>query len=134
MGLPAIGGTAWQDEIEAIHAAHFRQALISIYDPSSGSDAAIISRRSARVQQQRTPTIATDSGQQVAKRAFLFEIELRDSDPAIEKDMLIRVHDGGRDPKLRLYGFTVTNSVNSSEAAVRNIETVTELAILPVAP
>lgn len=130
MPLPNFSDeTAWQDEIEAIH-AQFRKATITIYDKTTP----VISNRSARVQQQRTPTIATEAGQQIAKRAFLFEIELKAGDPIIKKNMVIRVTNGGRDPQLVNYVFTVTNSVNSSEAAIRTIETITELAVTPAVP
>lgn len=137
MALPKIGAAVWQDDIERIHGEHFRDAVVSVFDTSkivSGKPEVIIDRRPARLQQLRTPTIATEAGQQIAKRAFIAEIELRATDPTIKKDMLLRVHDGGRDPQLELYGFTVTNSVNSSEAAVRNIELITELAVLPRMP
>lgn len=128
MALPAFGAIeTWQDAIEKVHGSHFRKATISVFDGRT----TILAGRPARVQQQRSPAVATDSGQHIAKRAFLFEIELRAGDPVIKKGMLVRVTNGGRDPQLENYGFTVTNSVNSSEAAVRTIETITELDVLP---
>ncbi|QIK61804.1 hypothetical protein G7068_16185 [Leucobacter viscericola] len=137
MGLPALGVNAWQEDVENV-AAQFRKAVISIFDSTqedaSGNPTAIISRRPARVQQVRNPSISHDSGQQLVKRPFQFEIELRPTDPIIRKDMLIRVHFADRDPNLCHYGFTVTDSVNSSEAALRTINTLTELAVLPVMP
>ena len=133
MALPNFNSFPdWQDAIEEIHGAHFRRASISIYRPTTGE--AVLERRSARIQQQRTPTVVTEAGERRTKRSFLFEIELRESDPIIEEDMLIRVHDGGKDKQLEVYGFTVLNSVNSSEAAIRTIEAATDLAILPRIP
>lgn len=135
MGLPVIGASTWQDEIEEI-AAEFRKAVISVYDPtqndSSGNPKAIISRRAARVQQVRTPSISHDSGQQIVKRPFLFEIELKSTDPLIVKDMFIRIHSAERDSTLIHYGFTVADASGSSEAAIRTINTFTELTVLPV--
>lgn len=133
MALPAIGQATWQEEIEEV-ASQFRGALISVYDPSAPGLTAVISRRPARVQQVRTPSIAHDSGQQIVKRPFLFEIELRTTDPLIRKGYIIRIHTCDRDPTLRHYGFTVSDAVNSSEAALRTINTVTELAVLEVIP
>lgn len=126
MALPSFNSSNWQDVIEEVH-AEFRKATITVLQ---GRDV-ILKDRPARVQQLRTPTVFSDSGELANKRAFLFEIELREGDPIIKRGMLVRVTDGGRDPQLKSYGFTVTNSVNSSEAAIRTIETISELNIMP---
>lgn len=137
MGLPKVGSASWQAEVEEV-ASQFRKATISIYDltqtGTDGKPAAVVSRRPARVQHVRTAGVFNASSQQTAKRSFVFEVALNDGDPIIKKDMLIRVHDGGLDPQLERYGFTVISSAGSSESALRTIEAVTEFAILPAVP
>lgn len=142
MGLPKIGSTTWQEEIESV-ASQFRKAVISVYDPTNltgGKPTAVISRRRARVQMLRSPAVATDSSQQIAKRPFQFETELLAGDPVIQKDHIIRIHSVESkgsipgDPALLTFVFTVTDGVNSSEAALRTINTLSELKPVAVIP
>ena len=133
MALPAPRAGDWRDRIEE-KAALFRHAVISVFDPNQSGLVALVSRRAARIQQNTSPAIAKDAGEHLAKRTFLMEIHLSPMDPPLPAGSVVRVHSCQRDPNLELYAFTVTNSVNSSEAALRTIQTSTDLAVLERLP
>lgn len=106
------------------------------YDPGTdeGGDvvmATVLANRPARIQHLRSPVDASVADQWQTKRAIRFQIELRAGDPLILKGYIVKVVDGGKDKSLEQFAYTVTSAVNSSHAALRTIEAVSELAVVP---
>jgi hypothetical protein len=84
--------------------------------------------RPARIQHIRLPLEQSGAAEWATKRRYRFQIDLFDDDPVIEKGMIVRVLDGGRDGALAAYAFEVLSASGSSNTALRTIETVTEFA------
>ena len=68
----------------------------------------------------------TGVDQNTTKRAIRFQIELRAGDPVITTGLTVRVDDGGKNKQLEQFAYTVQSSVNSSHAALRTIEAISE--------
>lgn len=91
----------------------------------------IVDDRPARAQHIRLPLEQAGAYEWSTKRRYRFQLELLASDPAIRKGMVVRVTDGGRDPILEQFAFEVASASNSSHAALRTIETLTEFGASP---
>ena len=141
---PITPAADWPSEIADAAIPEFT-GRISVIDPSTSNgtynpdadayigaiaDTPILSNRAARIQHIRLPLEQSGAREWGAKRRYRFQIELRDGDPEITKGMIVRVIDGGRDPSLVNYAFTVLSATNSSHAAIRTIETISELGAL----
>lgn len=140
-----LDDSEWPQEIA--DAAHEEfTGVISVIDPGTGNpgvysaetdirtgatpDDVVLDDRAARIQHIRLPLEMAGSREWSTKRRYRFQIDLLPGDPIITKGMVVRVTNGGRDASLTSFAFTVTAASNSSHAAVRTIETVTELAVL----
>ena len=146
MALRPITADSWAEEI-ADAAREFFNATIDVllpgtpgkYNPSSDSytggteDTPVIEDRPARAQHIRLATEQSGSREWSAKRRYRFQIDLLPGDPTVTKGMIVRVRDGGRDPSLVDFAFEVITASNSSHAALRTIETVTEGGVAPSA-
>lgn len=132
----------WTAPITAMVKAHMR-GVIDIYDPKTAATSGhydpttdaqptsaavkILSARAARIQPIRTDQILNDAGEFVIQRFVRFQIELLADDPALHEGLIVRVTDGGKDTVLTKFAFQVLSAVNSSDAAVRTIETVAQM-------
>lgn len=87
--------------------------------------------RPARAQQLRLPIEQAGAAEWSAKRRYRFQIDLLPGDPVITKGMVVRVRRNPRDPSLLHFAFQVTAASNSSHAALRTIETITEFGVSP---
>lgn len=134
-------------EVEAV-ASQYRGVTISIfrpgakaagtrYDPEADTGAGtgrtpIIAGRPARAQQMRNPQENSNLDQYTTKRAFLFETEIRADDPIIAKGDIVRVTEVRTgDTTLVHFAFEVQSALNSSEAPLRSIFTITEADASP---
>lgn len=140
---PIPTADSWPDEIAALARTEFK-ALIEVvtpgtpgkYDPKTDTRAAgtadqvVITGpdggRPARVQHLRLPSENSGAGEKSNKRRYRFQIDLLADDPIIEEGMVVRVRSNPRDPSLAQYAFQVSTASNSSQAALRTIETWTE--------
>lgn len=82
--------------------------------------------RPARIQHLRVPLENAGSGEWSTKRRFRFQHEMLPGDPTLRKGQLVTVLDGGKDETLTEFSYTITSAVNSSHAALRTIEAITE--------
>lgn len=145
MGIKANPLTRdWEDEVAEVAVGEMN-AVIDILDPSGtgtpydpstdtgglSEPATIITGRPARIQTRREPHTMDAQVVWTTQRRVLIQIELRPDDPIVSKGFVVRVTDGGRDPSLTRYAFEVLNAVNSSHAAVRTIQAIGDLAVLP---
>lgn len=92
---------------------------------SGADDVVLIDWRPARAQHLAMPLEMSDGSGWNTKRRFRFQTELRADDPIIPKGAIVRFR-GGKDHTLTRFAFQVTSAVNSSHAALRTIETITE--------
>ena len=136
---PPPPADSWSDEIAAA-AEEMMNGVIDVYIPGEPGeynpitdeieggtpDQVIVNASKARIQHLAGPAEAAGSAEWATKRRFRFQIPLQAGDAPITKGMLVRVVDGGRDPGLESYSYTVLSAVNSSHAALRTIEAVTE--------
>lgn len=137
---PISSPDSWPDEIlEA--AREFFNGSLSIYvpgepgtydpvtDTTTGGtpDVAVISDRPARAQHLRSPQDFNDGNGWDVKRVYRFQCEILAGDPSITKGMVARFT-GGRDPELAKVEFQVVSATNSSHAALRTVEAVSELS------
>ena len=137
MGLPKTD-QSWEDEIAEAAATEFK-ATISILDPNSlvttpydpvtgtggGSTPLVIGTGiAARAQHIRTPTWQQTTYDASAYRHYRFQIAMEGAPAEILKGWLVRVDANPRDLALVGETFTVQASTNSSNAAVRTIETL----------
>lgn len=88
---------------------------------------AVISGRPARAQHLRAPQDFNDGTGWDVKRVYRFQCEILDGDPSITKGMFARFS-GGRDPELAKVEFQIVSATNSSHAALRTIEAISELS------
>lgn len=144
MALRRIDPDSWPEEILE-SARMFFNCFIDVFKPGSAgtydpatdtytgsADAdSIIASRAARAQHIRLPLEESGAYEWSTKRRYRFQIELLEDDPAITKGAIVRVKPGGRDPILQHFAFEVVSASNSSHAALRTIETITDLAKSP---
>lgn len=140
-GLPPItSGDDWLAEIAAEALKEFTASIMVIlpgfsgrYDPELdahvGADtgSVALAERPARIQHIRLPLETAGSAEWATRRRYRFQVELRPGDPVITKGMIVVVTDGGRDPNLEAFTYEVISATNSSHAAIRTIETITEM-------
>ena len=137
MGLQPIANS-WEDEIAQEAATEFK-AVISIYHPGEtvtvpydpvsglGGDTVpvyIAQNVPARAQHIRTPDWQKTTYDVSAYRHYRFQIAMADAPAAVPKGYIVRIEAIPRDPSLVGYTATVQASTNSSNAAVRTIETL----------
>lgn len=139
---PITGDASWPDEIlEA--AKEFFNGLLTItkpgkagaYDPVTDTytgegyvaPVVLISNRPARAQHISSPREANSADGWDVERRYRFQCEILTGDPSITKG-LVATFSGGRDPELAKMTFQVVSATNSSHAALRTVECVTELA------
>lgn len=140
---PIPTADSWPDEIAALARTEFAATIDVIipgtpgkYDPKNDTrtggtaDIVLIEARPARAQHLRQPAETSGAGEWSTKRRYRFQIDLLPGDPLIEKATIVRVRSCPRDPSLTQYAFQVVNASNSSQAALRTIETVTEFGVV----
>lgn len=137
---PSRSGSHWADEIRDEVVAEF-DGEITIREPGVRGDrdpvsgdygpftlgAIVLGPRPARAQHIRLPLDSNDGMGSESRRRYRFQCEILDGDPAITKGLVV-YFEGGRDPELAKMTFQVRMATNSSHAAVRTIETLTEAA------
>lgn len=102
-----------------------------IYYPATGEytdgspGAVLIADRPARAQHIRLPEEKADGDGWQTKRRYRFQYEILPGDPSITKGLVV-TYRGGLDPELAKMTFQVVWATNSSHAALRTVETVTE--------
>lgn len=103
------------------------------YDPVADAttggtpDVVVIGDRPARAQHLRSPQDFNDGTGWDVKRVYRFQCEILPGDPSITKGMVARFT-GGRDPELAKVEFQVVSATNSSHAALRTVEAISELS------
>lgn len=118
------------------HLTLYRPGEPGTYDSKTNTfaggtpDEVLIADRPARAQHIRLPQEYNDGNGWGTKRRYRFQCEILEDDPAITKGLFVRFS-GGRDPELEKVAFQVVSATNSSHAALRTIETVSELARVP---
>lgn len=135
---------SWPEEILAVARTFFNCTIDVILPGEHGTydtdtdeynggtpDTIILEGRAARAQHIRLPLEQAGAYEWATKRRYRFQLELLDGDPTIRKGMVVRVRAGGRDPVLEQFAFQVASASNSSHAALRTIETVTEFGVSP---
>lgn len=137
---------SWPDEILEVAREFFNCSIDVIlpgkpgkYDPVTDDytgegyvpETVVLEGRDARAQHIRLPLEQAGSYEWSTKRRYRFQLELIAADPTVRKGMIVRVRAGGRDPALQHFAFEVVSASNSSHAALRTIETVTEMAVTP---
>lgn len=134
----------WPEEIAALARQEFACVIDVIqpgsagkYDAKSDSyigatpDQVILQGRDARAQHIRLPLEQAGAYEWSTKRRYRFQIDLVLDDPTIRKGMVVRVRESPRDPVLEHFAFQVASASNSSQAALRTIETLTEFGVSP---
>lgn len=148
MALSPINATSWPEEIAEV-AREFMNCTIKVfrpgkpgkYDPATDDytgegyvpDIVLLEGRPARAQHIRLALEQAGAYEWSTKRRYRFQIELLDDDPTITKGSVVRVTDGGNDPTLEDFAFEVVSASNSSHAALRTLETLTEFGVSPSA-
>jgi len=137
VGLPLIA-TSWEDEIAESAATEFK-CVIDIVDPNSSTTTAydpvtgtggestptvIGAGIAARGQHIRTPRWEQTTYDASAYRNYRFQIAMADSPASIPKGFQVIVKSNPRDLSLVGVPFTIQASTNSSNAAVRTLETL----------
>lgn len=129
IGIPI---TNWADQIHSA-AIQYMNAEVCFYKviPGSRDDITgegdegsvdILWRGKARVQHLRAPRDSSNNVQSNDSRAFRFQLDPDDNPPILYSGTKARVINGGRDPQLLAYAFSVDSAVNSSHMAVRTVE------------
>lgn len=129
IGVPVID---WQDQIHAA-AIQYMNAEVCFYKVIGGTYNEVTNtgtpgsvetlwRGKARVQHLRTARDASTNVQRDDSRAFRFQLDPDDNPPPLYSGTKARVINGGRDPQLALYAYSVDSAVNSSHMAVRTVE------------
>lgn len=140
MALPSPASvTDWSAAITAA-VLPLMTGAIEIYDPESATTtpydpatdtggvstpALFMAERPARIQ-QLTSTDLPGTTEWTAKTPYRIQIELRPGDPYIRKGLQVRVTNGDKDPSLTERSYEVISAVNSSNAAVRTINCVSD--------
>lgn len=146
MALSPIDEEAWPDEILEV-AREFFNCVIDVLNPGSPGkydpiaddytgegyipDEIVLDGREARAQQIRLPLEQAGAREWATKRRYRFQTEIVDGDYPITKGMVVRVRAGGRDPVLQHFAFEVASASNSSHAALRTLECITEFGVAP---
>lgn len=129
----------WAAEI-AEAAGELMGAIISVYlpgDPANQDEdgysppSVVLSRRRARVQHLKATRELNGEVRPEKRRNFRIQIDLTTDLPIIGEGMFIRVDDADRDPSLEQYVYSVVSAVNSSNAALRTIECVSDMTVTP---
>ena len=137
---PVSDGDNWS-QIIADSAAEFMNAVITItlpgtpgaYDPVTDTYGAgvagtvLIDDRAARAQHLSSPSETTGAGEWGVKRRYRWQILLDPSDPIIPKGAILTCSNGGRDASLTQFTYEVLSATGSSHAALRTIETLSEV-------
>lgn len=136
---PLPAPMSWEDEIAAAAIEQFNGAFVveqpgdpGTYDPTEdeytgGTDATVIqAERPGRIQHVRLPLESSDGDGYTVRRRVRIQCELRDGDEIITKGLVVRVTDGGRDASLEAFTYQVVSAINSSHAALRTLECITE--------
>ena len=128
----------WAEEIVEVALAEMNAAIdIVTVAPGAMADdgtisdptiTTVIARRPARIQPMRYPQASDAAAATVVRRHYIFQMEMRAGDGAIEPGMTIRVQDGGRDPLLQRYTFVVLIAASSSWAPVYTIQAYAEFS------
>lgn len=136
MALPPRSSlVAWPDEIARVAATQMNVTLTFL-----GSDKTLVCTTPGRFQHLRSPLDASSAAQWSTKRAGRAQIPLDATTGMIRKGLLCQISAGVddkgnaiplRDPTLGLVTFTVQSAINSSHAALRTVEMVSELAPTP---
>lgn len=85
----------------------------------------ILSRRPARAQHIRLPLDSNDGNGWQTRRRYRFQCDFLAGDLSVTKGLLVRFF-GGRDPEVPKMLYQVQWATNSSSAAIRTVETLTE--------
>lgn len=141
---PPPSSQDWPDEILAVARQQFN-CVIDVIDPTrvvdepydpitdTGGTSAplvVIADRPARVQHIRLPLEQSGASEWGTKRRYRVQCEILTGDALIRKGFMVRVR-GGRDPVLSRFALQVLSASNSSHAALRTIETITEYGAVP---
>lgn len=85
----------------------------------------VLSRRPARAQQIHSTDLSGDGNSWETRRRYRFQCDILESDLPVTKGLVLYFF-GGHDPELAEMVFQVVWAANSSHAAVRTIDTITE--------
>lgn len=122
----------WAEKIHSV-AVGFMNSVIEVFVTTTNQYGVPVSQTlwvgKARVQQLRTPSDSSTGYGSRALRSFRFQIDPDDNPPNITEGAQVRVLDGGRDPDLCFYAYTVHSAVNSSHRAVRTLECRSEMKV-----
>lgn len=134
---------SWEDEIRDEAVTEFngevevrrpgtrgvRDKVTGAYSPFIPGEV-VLSKRPARAQHLQMPKDTSDGTGSQSSRRYRFQCEILAGDPAITEESitqgLVATFTGGRDPELAKMTFQVRFATNSSHAALRTIETITE--------
>ncbi|MBT2484863.1 MULTISPECIES: DUF6093 family protein [unclassified Microbacterium] len=140
---PSRTSSSWADEIRDEAVLEFngeitvstkgtrgtRDKVTGDYGPYTPGEI-VLSRRRARAQHLQAPKETSSGGGAQSSRRYRFQCEILAGDPEITEESvtqgLVVEFTGGRDPELAKMKFQVRFATNSSHAALRTIETVTE--------
>lgn len=122
MSLPPRTSATWSEEIGTV-AAEYMNATAKFY--TSAKVLKITSK--ARVQHLRAPLDSSSPVTWGTQRAIRLQIPLNATSGAITKGWLVQIS-GANDPTLNLVTMTVQSAVNSSHAALRTIECISDLS------
>lgn len=101
------------------------------FDPVTGTRGpgvpgeVVLSRRPARAQHIRLPLESNDSNSWQTRRRYRIQCDILDGDLSVTKGLVARFY-GGRDAEIPKMVLQVQWATNSSHAAVRTIECMTE--------
>ena len=130
---PLPDPTDWSAEVARSAEANMK-ANVSLYDSVSNPGAEPTLTHLATSKATIMTLSISDAivgGQWITKRTVNVRIPLSAYAEPITAGLLLRVNDGHRDPTLEQYAFTVLASANSSDAAVRSIDLMSELVVVP---
>lgn len=141
MPIPAPA-SSWSEEILEAAREEFNAVVtikepdvLGTYDPvlntrTGGSvGATLISSRAARVQHVGQPRERNDGNGWSTERRIRMQFEILPGDPVIPKGVVAVVENGGEDPQLEEFTYQVLNAINSSHAALRTVECMTEAGV-----
>ncbi len=134
MALPPLPTADWAAEIGAAAEAQMN-ATANFYTttkiPKEAPTLTLLFSTKARVQQIRRPLDIISGEQWGNRRSVRVQIPLSATSSLIEKGLVVRIL-GGNDPALAKVTLIVQSAINSSHAAVRTIECISELANTPL--
>lgn len=135
---PVTSEADWPDEILAAAKEEF-VGIITIskpgtpgkYDPITGdygpgtAGTVVLGPRMARAQHIRLPIDSNDGNGSQARRRYRFQFEIEPGDASITQGLVVKF-ESDRDPELGKTTFQVRFAMNSSHAALRTVEAITE--------